>query len=406
MKRFRTASCAATFFAFAVTFGVDAQNATCTNKNHYILDYGVTSWIATGNLNVPRSGHTATLLPDGKVLVAGGGNISSTGAVTLDSAELYDPATGTWSAAGSLTRPRSGHTAMLLPSGKVLVVGGDSAGTAELYDPAASSWTPTGSLNTPRAAFAATLLSTGKVLVAGGVDNSDETLFSAELYDPTTETWSFTGGLVYGRLLHTASPLQDGRVLVVGGWSDDFLQLSMSAAELYDPVAGTWSNAARLYQARSFHTATTLQDGKILVAGGYRTNLVHVPGTSGIFHVPASLDQAEFFDPITGMWTIVGNLNEARDDHTVTLLPDGKVLVAGGYDSNVRVNVSGTESYDPATTTWMAIGNLGSARYAHTATLLPDGTVLVAGGMFYGPSGSITLGSAELYVSSDIGGCQ
>jgi hypothetical protein len=401
MNIVRTASCAATFFALAVTFGVNAQDGTCGNKNHYILDYAVTTWIATGNLNVPRGGHTATLLPDGRVLVAGGGSQGPTW-VVLDSAELYDPATGIWSPTGSLTQPRVGHTATLLASGKVLVVGGGSfnelMGTAELYDPATGRWTPTGSLNTPRAAFTATLLATGEVLVAGGVDESDATLLSAELYDPATETWSFTGDLIAGHLLHTATPLQDGRVLVAGGWADDWFQMAASSVDLYDPITGTWSSGARLNLGRAWHTATTLPGGEVLVVGGGRTNLVPARG-GGYWHVGVTVDQGELFDPITGAWEIVGNLNEAREQHTATLLPDGKILVAGGYDYNVQRSVTSAEVYDAASATWTNSRSLVYPRSGHTATLLADGTVLVVGGG--GPAGS-----AELYVAPVSSDCQ
>ena len=402
----RSVSCAAACFTLAAAFGVNAEDDT-TCKNHYILTYPVTSyavrsWIATGNLNVPRSYHSATLLSDGRVLVAGGHGRDG---ATLDSAELYDPFTVSWSTTGNLSAPRSIHTATLLPNGKVLVAGGDLgsdiAGTAELYDPTTGSWTSTGKLNTPRAAFTATLLGTGQVLIAGGVGISDETLTSAELYDPATGKWSFTGELLEGRLLQAATALQDGRVLIVGGWSDDFFQLSISTAELYDPASGTWSSAARLNRSRSFHTATTLQDGKVLVTGGYRDNIARVPGSPGIFYVPTSLDEAELYDPTAATWIPVGNLNAARDSHTATLLPDGDVLIAGGFDWNVRLPVTGTELYGSATAAWVDTGSLASDRRGHTATLLRDGTVLVAGGA----SGDVSLGSVELNAGPATGVC-
>jgi N-acetylneuraminic acid mutarotase len=398
------ASCAAAFLALAVTFGANAQDPSC-GKNHYILSGGAATWVATGSLNVARSAHTATLLPDGKVLVVGGFTDSSTGVVTLDSAELYDPATRSWTFTGSLAQPRAGHAATLLPNGRVLVVGGglgtETAGTAELYDPATGAWTPTGSLNTPREAFTATLLATGKVLVAGGVDSSDETLRSAELYDPVTETWSYTEALLWPRLLHTATALQDGRVLVVGGWDSDFNQLSIAAAELYDPVAGTWSSALPLSQARAFHTATGLEDGRVLVAGGYQS----VPTRSG-YRIPTALAGAEVFDPITDTWQEVANMNESHEGHTATLLPDGEVLVAGGAKWGPYGTISGTEGYESTTATWTPIGNLVFARSGHTATLLLDGTVLVAGGDYWQSPRNVSLNSAELYVGSAIVGCQ
>ena len=411
MNTLQTTSCAVAFFALALAFGANAQVSTC-GKNHYILDFGTTSWTATGTLNVPRSWHTATLLPDGKVLVAGGRRFAAgyIGDLVLDSAELYDPAIGSWTPAGSLTTPRAGHETALLPNGKVLVVGGDSGGvTAELYDPVSGTWTATGSLNAPREGFTATLLESGKVLVAGGWA-SDVWLSSAELYDPATGTWSFTGDLVRPRMFQTATALQDGRVLIAGGWRYDFLAdyASVSTAELYDPTTGTWSDAAALHEARSFHTATRMPDGKVLVAGGYRVN--RIPAGGGTNFVPTSLAQAEVFDPVTGTWQIVGNLNGARQDHSATLLPDGTILAAGGYNYNLFMYADSTESYDPEAGTWMATGSLAplriprssSARHGHTATLLNDGTVLIVGGeSLYG-----TLGTAELYAGGLSGNCQ
>ena len=392
MSPFRSAKRAAALLALVAACGVHAQAVDC-GKNHYILAQPVPEWVPTGSLNVPRSGHSATLLPDGRVLVAGGVDAAF---AALASAELFDPATGRWTLTGSLLAARSVHTATLLPGGNVLVVGGDSidappqrlglGGSAELYDPISGSWSPTGSLNTPRSAFTATLLATGKVLVAGGVGDSDEPLDSAELYDPATGTWSVTGNLVAPRFFHTATPLLDGRILVVAGWNDDFFQTVTSAVELYDPQAGSWSSAEGLDKGRVFHTATRLRDGRVVVAGGYESN------------APVSFDTAELFDPIGGTWASVGNLGFAREGHTATLLGNGDVLVAGGFDWNSRLHVDGAEVYDAASATWTQTAAPGSARLRHTATLLPDGKVLVAGGTFVTPAyENIPLGSAELY---------
>ena len=191
------------------------------------------SWTATGSMNTARYDHSATLLPSGKILVAGGFGMTT--------AELFDPATGTWTAAG-LPTARQNHTATLLPNGKVLVAGGgagkSSFKSAVLYDPATGTWTATGSMGTGRLFHTATLLPDGKVLVAGGLNSVY--LTSAEVYDPATGRWRETGSLNTGRGSHTATLLPSGKVLVAGGGSNK----QLSSAELYDPATGAWTATA------------------------------------------------------------------------------------------------------------------------------------------------------------------
>jgi CSLREA domain-containing protein len=327
----------------------------------------------TGSLNTARSQHTATLLPNGKVLVAGGQNGNG-----LNVAELYDPATGAWTPTSPLNAPRYNHTATLLPNGKVLVAGGEYNGIgvnlAELYDPATGTWTPTLPLNAPRYNHTATLLPNGKVLVAGG-HNGITYLNSAELYDPATGVWTTTTGpLNAARNNHTATLLPNGKVLVTGGEGSGG---ALKVAELYDPATGTWTPTGSLNTARREHTATLLPNGKVLVAGGYN-------GTN-------ALNSAELYDPAAGTWAAVISLNAPRYSHTATLLPNGSVLVAGGYDGTAALNSA--ELYDPAAGTWTQTSPLNAARFQHTTTLLPNGKVLVAGGAIPG----VALNSAELY---------
>jgi N-acetylneuraminic acid mutarotase/tetratricopeptide (TPR) repeat protein len=319
--------------------------------------------------------HTATLLPSGKVLVAGGYGIDGCAL----SAELYDPSCNAWSAAGSLATGREKHTATLLPSGKVLVAGGQDKASklssAELYDPSSNTWSSAGSLETPRAYHTATLLPGGKVLVAGGRSRgSGSYASSAELYDPSSNTWSVAGALATPRSHHTATLLPGGMVLVAGGTR---VGKDLSSTELYDPSSNTWSAAGPLLQVRSSHTATLLPSGKVLVAGGESRSRV--------------VASAELYDPSSNTWSATGSLATVHADHTATLLASGKVLVAGGR-GNLRYLFS-AELYDPSSNTWSSADRLATGREMYTATLLPSGKVLVAGGQ--GFSGDLS--SAELY---------
>jgi N-acetylneuraminic acid mutarotase len=364
--------------------GYDARIHTSAELFHPGTSQVNASSTSTGDLHKARYLHTATLLPDGKVLVVGG-NGGTNIVLQADSVELYDPDKHIWSVAFPLNKARLGHTATLLPSGKVLVTGGNTStappsfyptSSAELFDPATGTWAITGSLNTVRTNHTATLLTNGKVLVTGGWDGSSA-IASAELYDPETENWSSTGNLNAPRCMHTATLLQSGKVLVAGGTDDGDLLVTLASAELYDPGTSTWSSTGRLGEPRVLHTATLLQNGKVLVVGGYE----------GYLYGPS--DREELYEPIAGEWIHTGNLNTLRNGHSSTMLPDGRILVAGGRNSDI---LDSAELHDPATGVWDRIEGLRTPRSDHTATLLENGKVLVAGGWNGGP-----LSSAELY---------
>jgi N-acetylneuraminic acid mutarotase len=327
------------------------------------------TWTVTGSLNTGRFLHTATLLPNGLVLIVGGNDPHN----TTRSSELYDPASGSWTATGSLNTGRFRHTATLLTNGKVLVAGGDfgngTVASAELYDPATGTWTFTGSLNTARDEHTATLLPGGKVLVAGGSDSTTFISATAELYDPLSGIWTATNNLNTARELHTATLLPNGKVLVAGGIDSTFH--GIASAELYDPANGTWTVTGNLNRARAAHTATLLPNGMTLVTGEGN-------------HLPT----AELYDSSSGTWTVTASLNTGRVEHTATLLPNGMVLVAGGWDTGS----TSAELYDTTSGTWTFTGSLNNARAGHTATLLPNGVVLAAGG-----EAPMILTSAELY---------
>jgi hypothetical protein len=257
------------------------------------------AWAATGGMIEARAGQTATLLPDGTVLVAGGSSIISSIGSLLASAELYDPSSGSWTATRSMIEARAGHTATLLPDGRVLVAGGgiiSSIGSllasAELYDPSSGSWTATGSMIEAPYGHTATLLPNGAVLAAGGCCDDPSTghqLAPTELYDPESGSWTATGNMHEGRAAHTAALLADGTVLVAGG-SLQGTAVPSASAELYDPGSGTWTAIAGMFEARTGHTATLLPNGKVLVTGGY-----------GGSRSSGTLASAELYDPGNGI---------------------------------------------------------------------------------------------------------
>lgn len=327
------------------------------------------AWTTTGSLATARYGHTATVLSDGRVLVAAG----STNTQDLATAELYDAATGTWAATGSLGKARYDHTASALGDERVLVRGNRyplSDATAELYDPASGTWAFTGSMVLDHTYGAADVLADGRVLVVGGygkIGFNYLDLATAELFDPVTGTWSTTGSMGTARLRPTLTALADGRALVAGGQANGVPD--MQTAELYDPVTQSWSPTNTLTVGRGHsHEATRLADGRVLVLGGQGT----ATGT------------ADLFDPATGTFSATGNLAIGRTRPRLSALPGGMVLVTG--------DVLQGELYDPASGTFSLTSSTTDVHYLHSASTLDDGRALVVGGFY-----NTTLASAELY---------
>jgi hypothetical protein len=330
----------------------------------------------TGSMVTPRTLYTATMLQNGKVLVAGGND----GANSLNSAELYDPAKGTFAATVSMITARQHHTATLLANGKVLLAGGDntSAGTvgsAELYDPQTGTFSQTGSMGAARSNHTATRLQDGKVLIAGGSDGSNS-LDSAELYDPVKGTFAHAGIMVSARHNHTATFLKNGKVLLAGGLYVstyfDYFRTSSWSVELYDPVHGTFTQTGNMLSQRQGHTATLLDNGNVLITGGSIE-------FSGMCMGCGPISTAEFYDPASGTFTSTGSMNVERVDQAATLLSNGKVLITGGWAPFMFCYGSEyAELYDPTTGTFAVNAPLPTGAGV-PATKLLDDRVLVGG---------------------------
>ncbi|GAA2432774.1 hypothetical protein GCM10010191_53490 [Actinomadura vinacea] len=314
-----------------------------------VYDPGVNAWKPTAYLTTTRRLHTLTRLADGRVLAVGGiGGPFSLPPGELASAEIYDPATETWTPTGSMHQARWFHSATLLPDGKVLVAGGVSIRTAEsyrtlnsaeLFDPNTGTWSQTGPMTDVRASHPAVPLQDGRVLVAGGtviVTRDDGAGIShCETYDPASGTWKPTGNLVTPRLGAEAVPLPDGSVLLTGGGQGIFLDYSyspysMSSTERYDPATGRWSAAEDMPWGLSSHRVVPLPSGKVLVVGGTDVGCVDV-----------GYREAFIYDPAARTWSITGGLSTGRWDFAAVGLADGRVLAAGGITLGPLATASG-----------------------------------------------------------------
>jgi N-acetylneuraminic acid mutarotase len=346
------------------------------------------TWSAAASLHNARDGHTATLLSNGNIVVAGGENNNS----VMASTEVYSPLTSSWTNSGNLNVARSNASALLLPSGMVLVAGGcvsnclgATTASAELYSSVSGKWSSTGSMAKARTYFGMVLLPSGKVLAAGGctglnANGCSGVTAKAEIFDPSTGKWAATGSMIAARGNLTATLLPSGKVLVAGGING--ANNPIGSAELYDPSTGKFTATGKLITARDEHTAVLLSTGNVLVAGG--------ENAAGV-----TTSKTELYNPSTGKWTATGNLNTSRLEHTSTMLANGNVLIAGGNNvtSTATTVLSSAELYSPATGKWTNTGSMSNARVGHTSTLMVSGMVMAASGS----DANNDLTSAETY---------
>ncbi|MDT7041192.1 kelch repeat-containing protein [Candidatus Nitronereus thalassa] len=377
--------------------GIDAFVAKVCRDLPVPADPG--TWSQSLNLSSPRASHTATLLPDGRVLIAGGQPAPGQSGF-LSSAELYDPVTNSWTPTGSMHVSRNFHTATLLPNGKVMITGGQTINaeadlevltSTELYDVATGQWTeltgPNQSMSVARFAHTATLLPNGQVLVAGG-HNTDTT---TEVFDPRTNTWTTRGNLLTPRVFATATLLTNGNVLLAGGRntlpSPD--REVFRSAELFDytvdpAVENPWSLTGDMQVPHSARQAVRLADGRVLVAGSQITDGA----------------PSEIYDPNTGTWILTDDLNISRRGFGMVRLADGRVFAAGGSSTNAFAG----ELYTPTSGLWTEMPPMSTQREFPTATVLGTGQVLVVGGFtsFDGVN-TVMLNTAELFTPNICG---
>jgi N-acetylneuraminic acid mutarotase len=298
-----------------------------------LLTAGSDHWLKTEPMQFERSFHTATILPDGRLLVAGG-----SGREALTEEELRD-------------RPFRGR---------------QDLSSVEVYDINTGKWSEVAEMRTRRQSGGAALLDDGTVLVVGG-SSGVAVEARAEYYVPNEDAWVKIAPMSQARKFHTVTLMVDGRVLVAGGQTRE---AALGSAEIYDPSDGTWTTVADLTRPRTGHTASLLRDGRVMVVGG--SDL----GATNVFGPETS---AEIYDPVANTWTVIYGDLRPRLGHAAVTLPDGRVVVVGGEDL-VGLPILAVEVYQPATDTWKIVGSLPDGRSLLAATLLPDGSVLIVGG--------------------------
>jgi N-acetylneuraminic acid mutarotase len=338
-----------------------------------------------GNLAQGRWGLTVTVMDNGTVIAVGGQERRSFSRNAPIEAELLATGSTEWLKTEPTHFERSFHVAALLPDGRLLVAGGSGREvlteeeaqdrpfrgrqdltSAEVYDITTGEWSDVASMEMGRQSAGVALLHDGTVLVAGG-SQGVSVIAEAEVYDPDADVWVEVAPMSQIRKFHTATLLVDGRVLIAGGQTRE---TALASAEIYNPSDGSWMNVANLVRPRSGHSASLLRDGRVIVIGGSDLGASNVLGPE---------TSAEIYDSVTDTWDLVTGDLRPRRGHASVTLGNGRVVVVGGEDL-VGLSISAVEVYDPVAGSWQIVGSLPDGRSLLALALLPDDSVLIVGG--------------------------
>lgn len=372
-----------------------------------LYDPNADTWETVGKMEKERGNHRAVLLNNGQVMVTSGMLVSG-------KCEMFDPDTKEWSPGPSLQIPRRGHTLTVIGEDKYIIVGGggtsnENRALAEIYNHSENRWDPGGNMTTGRIDHAATLLLDGRVLITGGVDDGGA-FKSVEIYDPEQSRW--TSGIHFGswstgsgmseeRTEHSATLLQDGTVLVIGGTGRLIVDQKTAVgtrdfkrtAEIYNPLTDIWSSIKNMSERRAGHTASLMKDGRILITGGRE-----VTDTDSGKKIARYHSSAEIYNPDTNSWSSIDSMSEERWGHDSKVLPDWKVLITGGQ--NQKGLISSSEIFDPISGEWTTAAPMKHPRAGHSSVLTNDGLVLVVGSSInteiYNPEKDLWVSSGDL----------
>ncbi len=363
------------------------------------VDVPVPTWEYTGNMHSQRSYFTLSLLPDGRVLAAGGYYYDS-GDYYLNSSEIFNPVDQQWYVvADSMSGARRNHTATTLLDGRILVVGGENAtdklNTAEIFDPVTNLWSDAPAMTIKRVGHTATRLNDGRVLVVGGCFSNLACTNTVEIYNPLTNSWTYFNDLSLPAMKnHAAALLPDGTVMVTGGVNLGTSLTYLSSVYVFNPVGNSWTIKPSMNSTRSEHFMAVRRDGVVMVVGGYKSMKI------GDLTFHNYIQTTELYDSAVNMWTFSTDLwANGRRGASAILDPYGNFYLIGGYNTDYPAGIFVSEKRDiDSDTDWATFAYIDDVypRFDHAAIQLVNGGFLIAGGRI-GISGTTYSDTAQIY---------